>query len=187
MLLAPSGVAPTRRPGDDRGVQGHSERVEAAIARLRGAGERLTPGRRAVIEVLDVDSRHLDADAIAALVAQREPGVHRATIYRSLQALVDGGVVRHTHVPGGATIYHLVPAEHLVAETEGRDEVRARRHGHAHVQCVRCERFTDIDAHEFAPLVARIREISGFVVDAEHAALLGVCAECAAERSGTNG
>lgn len=180
------GVAPLVAKGDDGHVPAQSRRVEAAIARLRVAGERLTPGRRAVIEVLDADSRHLDADAIAALVAQREPGVHRATIYRSLQALADGGIVRHTHVPGGATIYHLAPAQHLAEPSAGTEEP-GQGHGHAHLQCVRCERFTDIDSHEFAPLVARIREVTGFAVDAEHAALLGVCAECAAEREGTNG
>jgi len=161
-------------------------RVEAAVERLRAAGERLTPGRRAVIEVLDADSRHLDAEAIATAVADLEPGVHRATIYRSLQALVDGGIVRHTHVPGGATIYHLASLEQLsAAGDDAAEDAHSGHagHGHAHLQCVRCERFTDVDVEEFTPLVARIRELTGFSVDAQHAALLGVCAECAARKA----
>lgn len=156
------------------GPQAPSARVEAAIGRLRGAGERLTPGRRAVLEVLDEDSRHLDADAILEQVAVREPGVHRATVYRSLQALVDLQIVSHTHVPAGATIYHLtLPA----GESDDAGDAPA---AHAHLQCVRCEGFTDVDVAEFAPFAARIEETTGFVIDPGHGALLGVCAQCAA-------
>ena len=146
--------------------------IEEALGRVRAAGERLTPGRRAVIAVLARGGRHLDAEAVAGLVAEREPGVHRATIYRSLQALVDVGVVSHTHVPGAATIYHL-------AASDGHDRGHAAA-AHAHLQCVACERFLDVDAAEFAGLAERIEQLTGFVVDPTHGALLGVCRECRA-------
>lgn len=149
-----------------------SGNVAESLARLREAGERVTPGRRAVLEVLDGQVGHLGADDIAARVAVVEPGVHRATVYRSLQALVDVGLVTHTHVPGGATIYHLTPRR---AEP---DVLVVESHGHAHLQCTVCERFTDVPVEEFAPLVARIDELFGFRVDADHAALLGTCRNC---------
>ena len=157
-----------------------SPRVVEAVRRLRAAGERLTPGRRAVLQVLDAEStsthRHLDAESIAAAVARIEPGVHRATIYRSLQALVDLGLVAHTHVPGGATIYHL--ALHAHTDGEGTDEPEFHAHGHAHLQCARCDRFVDVSSDEFAGLAERVRELTGFEIDAEHAALLGTCQDC---------
>lgn len=172
-------------------------RRDAALARLRACGERVTPGRRAVLDVLSREPGHIDADAVATLVDDVEPGIHRATIYRSLQALVDVGVVTHTHVPGGATIYHLAPdvTAHIVGdgagtgEDDGADSAAAQHaerghahgraaHAHAHLQCDTCGRFVDVAVDEFAPLAARIKELTGFMLDAEHGALLGRCAEC---------
>lgn len=137
--------------------------IDEALARLRAAGERVTPARRAILAVLRDDPRHLDAETIAMQVADREPGVHRATVYRSLQALSDCGVVTHTHVPGGATIYHLT----RVAQQ------------HTHLQCERCERFFDVPADWLDEITARARDDHGFTIDRSHAALLGVCRDCA--------
>lgn len=168
---------------DPRGDR--EQRRDSALARLRARGERVTAGRRAVIDVLLDAEGHLDAEAIAALVDDVEPGVHRATVYRSLQALVEVGVVTHTHVPGGATIYHLSPiadegAPGAAVGARSSDDVGGARgrHGHAHLQCVVCQRFTDVDAVEFAALSARIEELTGFALDPEHGALLGTCAPC---------
>ena len=52
--------------------------------------------RRAVIEALAAEP-HQDAEAVAARVSRDQPGVHRATIYRTLQSLVELGVLAHTH------------------------------------------------------------------------------------------
>lgn len=137
--------------------------VEQAIAQLRAHGERVTPARRAILAVLRDDPRHLDAETIATQVADREPGVHRATVYRSLQALSECGVVTHTHVPSGATIYHL-------AESAQQ---------HAHLQCERCEKFFDVPADWLDAVAEKAQAGYGFTIDRSHAALLGVCADCA--------
>lgn len=139
-------------------------RVEEALRRLREEGERVTPGRRAVLETLDAAYGHLDAEAICAAVTETTPGVHRATVYRSLQALTDLGVLTHTHVPGGATIYHLTPQA---------------RQPHAHLQCTHCHRFFDLPIDDLEPLRQSVRRTTGFEIDPCHAALLGTCVDCA--------
>ncbi len=133
--------------------------VEEALGRLRAAGERVTVARRAVLETL-ADHAHLDADEVAERVAAARPGIHRATIYRTLRSLVEQGVLSHTHVPDGATIYHL------------------RQARHAHLQCAGCGRFADVPLEWLAPLAQRIDAELGFELDADHAALLGRCADC---------
>lgn len=149
-----------------------STAVAEALGMLHEKGERVTPARRAVLRVLDEAPGHLCAEDIAGRVDQAEPGVHRATIYRSLQSLADMGVVEHTHVPGSATIYHL------------------RRPGdgahpmHAHLQCSTCQRFFDIPAQWLEPLDQRLRDELGFELEAQHAALLGTCADCRAAMDG---
>ncbi|HWC22096.1 MAG TPA: Fur family transcriptional regulator [Flexivirga sp.] len=142
--------------------------VAEALGQLREKGERVTAARRAVLEVLDEARGHLCAEDIAERVDAAEPGVHRATVYRSLQSLTELGIVAHTHVPGSATIYHL---KHSAAS----------RHSHAHLQCTTCERFFDIPTEWLEPLGDRMRDELGFELDAQHAALLGTCADCRAD------
>lgn len=151
----------------------HTEEAPAvaeALDLLREKGERVTAARRAVLEVLDDASGHLCAEDIAERVDLAEPGVHRATVYRSLQSLTELGIVAHTHVPGSATIYHL---KHSAAAPVG----------HAHLQCSRCERFFDVPIDWLGPLGDRLRDEFDFELDAQHAALLGTCAGCLTERS----
>lgn len=139
--------------------------VEKAVQAVRAAGERVTPGRRAVLEVLAEAHRHLDADAIAERVNDLVPGVHRATVYRSLSSLTDIGVVTHTHVPGASTIYHLASSD--------------QHPPHGHLQCTGCGRFVDLPLDAMEDLAEKVRADSGFVIETEHAALLGTCRSCA--------
>ena len=104
-----------------------SPRVSDAVARLRSAGERVTPARYAVLRVLDAADRsdeHLTAEQIGSKVAEAEPSVHRATVYRSLASLVEVGVVSHVHLGGSAAVYHLTDASDYrlaLAEHAGAD------------------------------------------------------------------
>lgn len=151
-------------------IEPRSDRVQRALDGLRARGERVTPARAAVLEVLDGAAGHLDAEAVVARVARREPQVHRATVYRTLQSLTELGVLTHTHVPGAATIYHL----------DAGGEPRA----HTHLQCTACRRFVDLPVSALDDLVQRVRRDTGFVIDARHAALLGTCEDCAQEADG---
>jgi Fe2+ or Zn2+ uptake regulation protein len=144
--------------------------VEAVIAEvaalLRARGERMTGPRRAVLAVLAEGSDHRAADAIVARVAERDPGVHRASVYRTLDALSDLGVIQHVHVGHGATAYHLVrPGE---------------RHLHAH--CRVCGAVSDLPADLLDEVAATLARRHGFVLDAGHVALSGLCRDCARER-----
>lgn len=149
---------------------GESDAVRKALEQLRETGERVTPARRAVLEVLDLSRGHLDAEAIATQVDARESGVHRATVYRTLQSLASIGVIAHTHVPGGPTIYHLAPS---VSGQSTHPE-------HAHLQCTVCLRFFDIPVGWLEGLQQQVREELDFDLVPDHAALLGICSECRA-------
>lgn len=140
----------------------NGQAASETLARLRAMGERVTPARRAVIRALEEADGHLDADSVSIKVAQDEPGVHRATVYRTLQSLSELGLVGHTHVPGAATIYHLTTLAHE----------------HAHMQCVRCHKVFDLPVEWIVPLAEQVQDATGFAIQPEHAALLGVCADC---------
>lgn len=159
---------PARLPSGD------SARVAGAVAHLRAAGERVTPARYAVLRVLDaadLSDEHLTAEQIGTRVAEAEPSVHRATVYRCLTSLVESGVVSHVHLGGSAAVYHLA-GERLTAATGV---------GHAHVQCSSCGRVIDVPHDTLEPVAARLRDELGFELDTTHAALLGTCRDCTRE------
>lgn len=146
-----------------------SSRVNTALTMLRGRGGRVTRARRAVLEVLDSTTDHLNADEIAERAAARAPGVHLTTVYRALSTLGDLRVVTHTHVGGSAAVYHLSTA------TQHDDELVSP---HVHVQCTSCGVVLDVSADEVRPLATRLQRNLGFRLDPQHAAMLGTCANC---------
>lgn len=145
----------------DREVE--CEVVEAEIARvLRARGERMTGPRRAVVRVLAGRGGHRSAEEVVRAVAELEPTVHRASVYRTLEALSELGVVQHVHVGHGGTAYHLLRA----------------RPPHLHASCRSCGVVTDLPAallDEVAGLVAADHD---FHLDATHVALSGTCGSC---------
>lgn len=171
-------------------MNGHldSDRVEAALGRLRELGERITPARQAVLRVIDTADRadeHLSAEHIGERVATLEPSVHRATVYRTLTALTGAGVLTHVHLGGTGTVYHLAtPASEAALGSSpaayGSDvsEPQGHGHGHTHVQCVVCGRVQDAPPGVLDEAARIMREDLGFELDTSHAALLGRCADC---------
>ena len=137
--------------------------VDAAATLLRGRGERMTAPRRAVLSVLAEDVRHLSADQVVSAVAGVDPGVHRASVYRALEALSQLGVVQHVHLGHGTTTYALA---------EGRQHL----HGHCHG----CGTVVDLPGDLLDGVAVRLAAEAGFVLDPAHVALSGTCRSCAA-------
>lgn len=139
---------------------------ERAEALLRAAGQRVTKPRVAVLScVLAGGGDHLSAEEVLNQVAARSSGVHRATVYRTLDGLAEAGVLRHVHLDRGLTAYHVV-------EPVPRPE-------HLHAQCASCGRVVDLPPDVLGDTAERVRTISGFELDASHVALSGRCKACA--------
>ena len=140
--------------------------MTAVRQRLRALGQRVTPVRVAVAEVLAQTDDHLGAAEIADRCAALDPGVHRATVYRALATLTELEVVTHTHTSGAGAVYHLagsaVPA------------------GHAHLECTACARIVDVPAALLADLSTAVAAEFAFTLEPDHATLLGVCDQCRA-------
>lgn len=131
--------------------------------RLRELGQRVTPARRAVLEVVARSDTHISADEIASEVAKRAPDIHRATVFRTLERLVDLGLVAHVHLPHGATTFHVrEPGTRM----------------HLHVRCRGCGRVFDTDPALLDDVASELAASTGFVLAVDHTALSGECAGC---------
>jgi Fe2+ or Zn2+ uptake regulation protein len=139
------------------------ERLRRVLALVRDRGGRVTTSRRAIIDaLLSAPDHHVTAQALAERVQASHPDIHASTVYRTLDTLTELGVVEHTHLGHGATVYHL---------TDER---------HQHLVCERCGAVVEVPLRAFDPLVTELRATYGFTVHPEHVALVGRCRACAA-------
>ena len=131
--------------------------------RLRAHGMRLTSQRQ---RVLDAVARlgHATPDAIVEAVAD-DGGtpMPASTVYRSVDALQELGLVTHTHVD------HRVPSYHLTSHAT-----------HLHLVCRECGWVGEVAAEVADDLVRALADSAGFAADITHAAVHGLCARCAA-------
>ena len=138
--------------------------IQAVGRLLRSRGERLTEPRRAVLGALAGRRDHLSADELYDRVVVTHPNVHKSSVYRTLEALTDLGVVQHVHVGHGPTAYHLV-----------EDATP-----HLHAQCRGCGTILDLSADLLDQAARALADQHGFRLDASHVALSGLCRACAA-------
>jgi Fur family ferric uptake transcriptional regulator len=135
--------------------------ADGILSRLRANGGRVTASRRATIEVLlGGDHRHLSAEDVADEVRARLPDVAESTIYRTLTALEELGVVTHVHLGHGPSTFHLT------------DEA------HRHLVCGGCQAVIEVPDAEFVELRRRLDDVYGFAMSGEHFAIIGECRAC---------
>ena len=127
------------------------------LEKIRARGERITTPRRAVIELLAATHEHLTVDDIASRLHAAHPSIAPSTVYRTLEALQEWGMVEKIHRGQGATFFHL-------AKT------------HQHLVCEVCGAVRDIPPTELADLARRLLDEYGFVLRPSRFALLGRCA-----------
>ena len=130
-------------------------------ARLRAAGQRVTPQRMMILGAFAEPGEHLTADEVYARVESFSPAVNRSTVYRTLELFRDLGLISETDLGGGVRHFELLD--------DGR---------HHHLICRECGGMLVLDDVLVQPLRDGIRERYGFVAKVDHLALFGVCAFC---------
>ena len=79
---------------------------------LRSAGLRVTRQRAAIVQVLAEAADHPDANELHRRVQEIEPAVSLATVYRTLAALADKGVVNRLALDGAPARFETADAPH---------------------------------------------------------------------------
>ena len=136
--------------------------VERTLAEIRAGGGRITPARRAVLSaILDAGSHHVTAAEIVTAVDRARPRPDRATVYRTLELLVELSVVTPLQLDGEAIVYHRTD------------------HHHGHLMCTRCGAIGEIPVPALHSIGELIEARTGFKVDGERVAIPGSCPRCA--------
>ncbi len=130
---------------------------------------RLTTERLALFDEIYEQHGHIDADQLLAAMKSHGLKTSRATVYRTLDLLVDCGLVRKQRL-GGRRHYY----EHV--------HVGLR---HDHLICRDCGRVVEFMSPGIEAMQTEICRAHGFEPGSHSLQIVGLCSECAAlqERS----
>jgi Fur family ferric uptake transcriptional regulator len=129
----------------------------------------MTSQRATVMAALSDAGPHPTAERVAERAQLHDPGLHLATVYRTLNVLEEHGLVSHVHLGHGPAVYHLANERH------------------AHAVCSGCAAQVEVDADLLAPLAEALRQRWAFVLDPHHFALGGWCRTCAERHAAVEG
>lgn len=140
--------------------------ADLILDRLRRSGVRITGPRRSVVSAMSASSgHHLTAGDLLARIRLDDPRFHESTVYRTLERLVDAGVVTRIDADGGPVVYHLM--------------VDAPHH---HVVCERCGLVTGVPADLLDGVAVRLSADHGFELRPDAVTLPGRCVQCPPDR-----
>lgn len=171
------------RDGDREHVHGGAQAVSSAApaspasldaalamaeAYCRERGEKLTPIRRKVLELLLASGRATKAYSLLDEMRQIHPGSAPPTVYRALDFLLSAGLIhRIESINAFAVCHDLTQCQHGIL-----------------VVCQQCGNVTELHEPKLRQaLVAQI-EAAGYRLSGDGIELKGVCAQCqAAQRA----
>ena len=132
------------------------------IERLRPAGGKRSGKRDLVVSVFLRQEGHLSADDLVDLMRKEDKRISRATVYRTLQWMVDAGIARKVDF----------------GEGRFRFEHSYRHPRHFHLICKACNRSSEFLSSDIEVLLAEIAEARGFMARQSVVQIYGTCEDC---------
>jgi Fur family ferric uptake transcriptional regulator len=114
-----------------------------------------------IIEAVAHSGRHVSAEEVFAVVQARARAVNIATVYRTLDLLVEEGLVSRTDLRSGHVVY--ASAEHG---------------SHIHLVCRLCGCVIDANVGSFESLFEQVESNYDFTCGPQHLAVYGLCGGC---------
>src|SRR6266702_1906432 len=125
-------------------------------------GGKRSSKRDRIVDVFLRQEGHLSADDLVARVHTEAPGIGRATVYRTLQWMVDAGVARKVDF----------------GEGRSRFEPSYRHPRHFHLVCTECHRSSEFLSSDIESFVEEIAAAREFAPAQTIVQIFGTCEEC---------
>ncbi len=131
---------------------------------LKARGVRITVQRRLLVSIIQDSPRHLDAASLLEIAKEQEPGIDRATVYRTIALLKDRGLIDELD------LMHIEGEKHYYEAKTNRD--------HCHMACFRCGAIIEYTSSSFERLKAEMAKQSGFQIRVVRLEVGGLCKRC---------
>ena len=140
------------------------EKRELQIFRkyLERRGLKLTSERRRLFDEIFERHEHLEADELLVRLRGKHQKISRATIYRTLELLVDSGIVGRVRIGEAGYRY---------------ERLRAGDH-HDHIICDHCGRVIEFFEPRIEALQDEVAARHGFVLLSHSHQMRGICRRC---------
>jgi Fur family ferric uptake transcriptional regulator len=130
----------------------------------RPAGGRRSGKRDVIVRLFLEQQGHFSADELVALIRRADARISRATIYRTLQWMVEAGLARRVDFGGGRFRY-----EHSY-----------RHPRHFHLICKRCQQSFEFLSSDIEGMVEEVAAARGFEPSQSVVQIYGTCEACRA-------
>jgi Fe2+ or Zn2+ uptake regulation protein len=127
---------------------------------LRARGFRMTSQRMAILHVLHHAGTHLSPAEIYKQAKMEMRGITEPTVYRTLEFLVENGVVRRSNSHN----------RHFTYQIAGND--------HHHIICRMCGSEIEVEHQLLENLYRKLESTSGYMRIDSHITFFGICPEC---------
>lgn len=129
---------------------------------LKGRGLKLTGERFGILEAVFQRNHHFDAETLVAELRQDGGEVSRATVYRTLDLLVQCGLVRKNSLGSNHANYEAA---------RGNDH-------HDHLICLNCNKVIEFFRSDLERLQENVCVEQGFQPLHHSLQIFGLCADC---------
>jgi Fur family transcriptional regulator, ferric uptake regulator len=132
------------------------------LDQLRPAGTKRSSKRDLIVNVFLRQEGHLSADDLVDLIKREDQRISRATVYRTLQWMVDAGIARKVDF----------------GEGRFRFEHSYRHPRHFHLICKTCNRSYEFLSSDIETLVEEVAAARGFTARQSVVQIYGTCEAC---------
>ena len=144
------------------------------VERVRPAGGKRSSKRDFIVNAFLRQEGHLSADDLVDLIRKEDRGISRATVYRTLQWMMDAGIARKVDF----------------GEGRFRFEHSYRHPRHFHLICKTCNQSFEFLSSDIEALIEEVASARKFVGKQSVVQIYGTCEECqtgrpAATKGGT--
>ncbi|MBQ1470311.1 MAG: transcriptional repressor [Schwartzia sp.] len=140
--------------------------LELLKQRLQRKQYKLTMQRRTVLEILlEHPGEHLSAEDVYGALRDKSSDVGLATVYRTLELLVQLGILQRMEFGDGCSRYEIA-------------DIEKNEHQHHHLICIKCGKVTEFFDDLLDELEADVAAKSGFKITDHQVKFYGYCKEC---------
>ena len=136
--------------------------IDSFITLLRKEGHKITPQRIAVLKEVIKDKGHRECEDIFLAIKRSKTYVSRATVYRTLDILVQNQFIRKLNLGDGRARY----------------ENKINSLHHDHLICVICNKIIEFVDQDIEMLQEKIAKKYQFSLKRHVHQLFGICKEC---------
>jgi Fur family ferric uptake transcriptional regulator len=131
------------------------------MRRLEARNRQATLQRRIILQALMERRSYVTARELYTLLQQEHPSIGQATVYRTLELLVEAGAAARFPQENNESKYIYCPPRH-----------------HHHLVCTRCGLVEDIDGCVIPAIGAALEKRTHFQINEHAVTFYGFCGDC---------